>query len=127
MKIYIVTDGIYSDYHIEAVFTTRENAERYAAIHSCSYIEEYEADAEQIQGNIDIYVIHKFDVYKKGDFYLDTHYYSDKKITEVRKGWFSRNAEIYVSLDKFDEEKAEKIAQDMYAQWKYEQIEKGGE
>lgn len=122
MKIYIVTDGVYSDYHIEAVFTTRENAERYAAIHSCSYIEEYEADAIQVQGNIDIYVIHKFDVYK-GDFNLDAHYYSDKKFTAVRKGWLS-DAEVYVSLDKFDKKKAEKIAQDMYAQWKYEQSDK---
>ena len=124
MKIYIVTDGAYSDYHIEAVFTTRENAEKYAAIHSCSYVSEWEADKAKIEGEVDVCVIHKF-VINNRNFHLDTHYYSNKKFMKVQKDWLS-DVEVYVSLDKFNEEKAEKIARDMYAQWKYEQIYKGG-
>lgn len=45
-KIFIVTSGEYSDYHIDAVFSTREKAEEYADICGPDYeIEEYEVDA----------------------------------------------------------------------------------
>ena len=33
MKVYIVTEGEYSDYHIVGVFATREAAEKYCAVH----------------------------------------------------------------------------------------------
>lgn len=46
-KIYIVTSGEYSDYHICAVFSTREKAEEYVQIHGTDYgIEEYDLDEE---------------------------------------------------------------------------------
>lgn len=32
-KVYIVTRGEYSDYHIESVFNTKESAEKYCAVH----------------------------------------------------------------------------------------------
>ena len=38
MKIFIVTSGAYSDYHIDAVFSTKENAERYNKIHASGEI-----------------------------------------------------------------------------------------
>ncbi len=47
MKIYIVTDGCYSDYDIVAVYTDREKAERYIATYS-GKIEEYETDPETV-------------------------------------------------------------------------------
>ena len=51
--IYVLTDGDYSDYHIEAVFTNKEKAEKIA--------EEYGFDMEEyINGKID----------------YDGHYYS---------------------------------------------------
>lgn len=40
MKIYVVTDGVYSDYHIEAVFLSKKEAELYAAVHE-GQVEEY--------------------------------------------------------------------------------------
>ena len=49
MKIYIVTSGEYSDYHINAVFSTKENAERYNKIHASGDfedIEEFEVDED---------------------------------------------------------------------------------
>ena len=44
MKVYIVTSGCYSDYHIEAVFTDKEKAKRYANFNSDRGIETYETD-----------------------------------------------------------------------------------
>ena len=46
-KIYIVTSGCYSDYHIEAVFTTQDKANDYVQQNGTDYnIEEYELDKE---------------------------------------------------------------------------------
>lgn len=48
-QVYIVTSGAYSDYHIDAVFSTRENAERYNKIHASGDfedIEEFEIDED---------------------------------------------------------------------------------
>ena len=46
-KIYIVTSGEYSEYHIDAVFSTRELAEDYIQQHGIDYvIEEYNIDEE---------------------------------------------------------------------------------
>ena len=46
-KIYIVTSGEYSDYGIDAVFTTKEKAVDYVEQHGTDYnIEEYELDKE---------------------------------------------------------------------------------
>lgn len=49
--IYIVTDGEYSDYHIEGVFLDKEKAYKYAELNDC-IVEEYEPmdDAEIIVG-----------------------------------------------------------------------------
>lgn len=46
-KIYIVTEGEYSDYHICAVFSTREKAEEYVQSKGTDYkIEEHDLDEE---------------------------------------------------------------------------------
>lgn len=46
-KIYIVTSGEYSDYGIDAVFTTKEKANDYVEQHGTYYnIEEYDLDEE---------------------------------------------------------------------------------
>jgi len=44
MKVYIITEGEYSDYHIERVFLDRAKAEAYTNFHPFAYIEEYETD-----------------------------------------------------------------------------------
>jgi len=49
MKIFIVTSGAYSDYHINAVFSTKENAEKYNKLYAngdFEDIEEFEVDDE---------------------------------------------------------------------------------
>lgn len=46
-KVYVVTAGCYSDYHIVAVFSTKEKAEEYIAYHGTNYrMEEYDLDEE---------------------------------------------------------------------------------
>mgnify|MGYP007012632358 CR=1 FL=1 len=46
-KIYIVTEGEYSDYHICAVFATREKAEEYVQSKGTDYkIKEHDLDEE---------------------------------------------------------------------------------
>jgi hypothetical protein len=51
MKVYVVTAGSYSDYHIERVFLDKEKAERYVELsqNSCDepYIEEFETDDDK--------------------------------------------------------------------------------
>lgn len=54
MKVYIVTKGYYSDYHIEAVFTSLRKAELYVAVRKNNkysddhYIEEFDTADEKI-------------------------------------------------------------------------------
>ena len=57
MKVFIVTSGSYSDYQIEAVFSTKEKAEEYiqnACIDDVNDIEEYEMD-EQVERKNAVY------------------------------------------------------------------------
>lgn len=48
MKVYIATDGDYSDYHIEAVFTDKKQAEFFCSTHGYR-IEEYESDLVKLE------------------------------------------------------------------------------
>lgn len=44
-KVYLVTSGEYSDYHVDAVFSTKEKAEEYIDVKGTDYsIEEYDVD-----------------------------------------------------------------------------------
>ena len=55
MKIYVVTSGCYSDYHIDAVFDDHEKAEVYVAandsINDPVYIETYDTDDMVIESD----------------------------------------------------------------------------
>jgi hypothetical protein len=53
MKVYVVTAGEYSDYHIEAIFTNEEVANQYANLDSDRNVEEYETDIESINPDPD--------------------------------------------------------------------------
>lgn len=132
MTIYIVTQGEYSDYGIQAVFTTMEQAMQYAAWHNDDYyepciIEEYEADAVKFDS--------KKDIYEKwvGIFSFDSHLES----LNLREGFFFDSPSevsfapfngsryyvtIFVPLGT-SEDKAKKIICDTFAKWKYEQLE----
>ena len=121
MKVYIVTDGFYSDYNIQKVFSNRDVAKEYKKWHNCSNdVEEYEIydkaftddDGEKtmfikVQGTVypEAVVDIKFDVHPK---ILDDRL--------IRKGvginnllWKQDKYEIYyynhISANKWDEEK----------------------
>ena len=56
-KIYIVTSGDYSDYRIDAVFSTKEKAEEYVQQHGTNYrIEDYDID-EEVKKEIKIWCV----------------------------------------------------------------------
>ena len=48
MKVYVVTAGEYSDYHIDAIFTNEDIANQYANLDSERNVEEYETDIESV-------------------------------------------------------------------------------
>lgn len=58
MLVWVVTSGTYSDYHIEQIFTVKENAERYARLNSDRCIEEYETDNVRFQGPLKMRVVY---------------------------------------------------------------------
>lgn len=62
MKVYIVTSGEYSDYSIEAVFTNKETAWKFASMDSGCRIEKYETDSVEIKGEpkSSIHVVYDF-------------------------------------------------------------------
>lgn len=85
MKVYIVTSGEYSDYHIERVFDSREKAERFISNNinnERSMIEEFEVNTESQKegsrlirflvemdkdGNTNDWIIYNYDDYFKTD------------------------------------------------------------
>lgn len=127
MKVYIVTQGDYSAYHIEAVFLTYEQAvaymEHYVGQRDWVYgmqIEEYEADAEAPKSDKLMWEVE----YKKNrwsvrqtDMMADT----EPELNSVR--WLD-DAFPWDEFSMFtfakDEMKALKIAQDTYAKMKAE-------
>lgn len=57
-KVYIVTSGEYSDYHINAVFSTREKAEEYVDAQGSDYrVEEYPVDDAEVKKNESIWLV----------------------------------------------------------------------
>lgn len=61
MKVYIVTSGTYSDYKIDAVFSTEDNAKAYLdkyGDYDNRQIEEYDTDIEDTNRETAIYSVH---------------------------------------------------------------------
>lgn len=70
MKVYVVTEGDYSDYHIEAIFSEKDQAEKYIALHTSRcftdwQIEEWEVDATHIDGEVKM--LYRYSAYFKRD------------------------------------------------------------
>lgn len=64
MNVYIVTSGIYSDYQIEAVFSTEDLAKKYLDIHGDNNdrkIEEWDLDSEDLISKKRWYEVSIFD------------------------------------------------------------------
>lgn len=124
MKVYVVTDGCYSDYHIEAVFTDEEQAKLYCAAHESEDISIKEYDTEDNE------IISKKPVLKCWFVPIrgyslnldDIHWqYTLKKTKTVGyHGWYGKV--VFLSLpESKTEEEAKKAISDFYAQWKAEQ------
>ena len=62
MKIYVVTEGEYSSYHIEAVFTDREKAFAYAILDPYRNVEEYTADQTDVSVDMNKWLLVVYDV-----------------------------------------------------------------
>lgn len=133
MKVYIITAGTYSDYHIERVFTDESMALAYIeAQNYCDVcIETYEANEEKhssLTGYTVACIGGKFYVHKRtGDFY-----YYQSRYTEAQPHWRGfewtkklmpkgKKIPLYVTdVVSENEEKALKIAQDRWAKFKAE-------
>lgn len=132
MTIYIVTQGEYSDYGIKAVFTNKEQAMLYAALHNdddyCPcMIEEYEADSVKIDTDKELFEMWEacfnFESQlqhfgKEKGFFFKTP--SGVKVNAWKGGRYY--VTVYLPLDS-SEEKALKVICDTFAKWKYEQME----
>lgn len=134
MKVYIVTSGFYSDYHIDAVFLDKAQAEYYCALHNLedAHIEEYDTDEHVIECQKPIFKewsVH----FRNGEtesvcFNGYTFDNTMLKINEhegfdVWQKVLHGYVRFTTSKDK-DYEQAEKIACGLYAQFKYNK-EKG--
>lgn len=72
MKLYVVTQGEYSDYHIEKIFLDKDKAENYAKYHRAE-VEEWETDDED------------YEIIKNGYYYISLDY---KFFQDARFKWF---------------------------------------
>lgn len=127
MRVYIITEGTYSDYHICAVCLDKEKAEILAK-KVCGEVEEYETkDADILCKKIPYYSI-EIDV-KTGKILRaeqrsveDSDYYDG-----YAKGWdrcepIQKNGKVIICFNTYvkaeEEEKAIKIARDKWAEYK---------
>ena len=114
-KIYIVTSGNYSDYRIDAVFTTKEKAEEYVQNNGSDYrIEVYNLDEPIVKenklwliqfnledGRIEDAIVSS----RKKEYYCDTCKYEPYS--------FVKHLNFYVEAEFMD--KAKKIASERFA------------
>ena len=133
MKVYVVTAGTYSDYHIERVFTDESMALAYieAQKDNDMCIETYDVNEEK-HNSLTGYTVACID----GKFYTHKHtgdfYYYDSRYTEASPHWHGfewtreltpkgKKIPLYVTdVVSENEEKALKIAQDRWAKFKAE-------
>ena len=97
MKVYIITAGEYSSYHIEAVFTDENMAQQYANLDSDRNIEEYETDIESVNPDPTklIYrVSYNFENNKVETLYLTSGY---NKEDDCIHDWSLNVFDFYVS------------------------------
>ncbi len=114
-KIYIVTSGEYSEYHIDAVFSTKKLAEDYIQQNGTDYrIEEYNLD-EEIDRNTKLWRV-EFDI-KDGEFKeANVRDYAEDKFRDTCKvsDYFNdTRINFFVDADTMD--KAKKIASERFA------------
>lgn len=119
-KVYIVTSGEYSDYHIDAVFSTIEKAKEYVDAYGSDYrIEEYPVDDAEVKKNESIWLVSVS--WKTGEvisanpegFY---GYYADKEGTVQYKVCCGGYLDIVLMSDSMT--RAKKVAAERFMQVK---------
>ena len=117
-KVYVITQGNYSDYHICHITTSKKKAQAFVTfengkeseLYGCDYkIETYELDDFEIDnGKYEYGVGYKIDINNGGKISI---YGKGKrrKFKNHGKGFL-----YYIWLPQADDEKAKKIAYDMY-------------
>lgn len=126
MIVYVVTEGSYSDYHIEAVFTDRDQANNYLMLHPLCEIEEYEADAIKV----DVKKIrYEWKVRISPDGKLlslcctRTLEPKDDEIIFTDDGWYGIHFVVRLTTDReLDKSMIEKVCFDRIAKFKAEQL-----
>lgn len=135
MTVYIVTQGSYSDYHIEAVFTDKEQAQLYCAIHHDKsgwydpcVIEEYETDTPKLETDkelteewVGIFYVDGRTSFGKEGFALKS-----RNVVEFHRAALSRQMHyfrvvVYLPIDT-PEDKAKKVICDFFAKYRAEQL-----
>lgn len=120
-KVYIVTEGDYSDYHIVCVFKEdeKELAEKYASL--CSgFVEEHEFKKILTDSFFQQFEIHIYEPEKK--YLVEPSYFSEAReynIIKETKEYYNKprwSHEVYVRAK--DKEHAVKIALDLFAKYK---------
>lgn len=120
-KVYIVTSGEYSDYTIEAVFSTREKAEEYVDACGSDYrIEEYPVDDTPVEKKESIWLV--FIDWKTGEV-MSAHpgnydsYYKDKVDTvQYQDTGFYKYLNFVFESDSM--ERVKKVASERFMQVK---------
>jgi hypothetical protein len=128
MKIYVVTSGSYSDYHIVALYSTEEQAQKALELgDEETRIEEYELDSFQIPehppGHKPWLVRIEYNTSKIvltfQEYFLERSEWSPMETFHDLEGF---GPEFWVRCWARDDEHAEKIALDKYYQYKAEQL-----
>ena len=113
-KVFIVTSGVYSDYKIERVFSTKEKALEYIDTKDDSYkLEEFDID-EPVVRETQVYEV-SFDLEKKQVHNVRIMWskiYKDLIIIKSRFPYIRKTLCIYVESD--SRERALKIASERY-------------
>ena len=119
-KVYIVTSGDYSDYTIEAVFSTIEKAKEYVDAHGSDYcIEKYPVDDAEVKKNESIWLVSV--KWKTGEVISAnsqnySEYYADKEGTVQYKKSCGEYLDIVLISDSMT--RATKVASERFMQVK---------
>ena len=112
-KIYIVTSGDYSDYGINAVFSTKEKAEEFMdTVGSDSRIEEYSLD-EPIKREVSIWGV-TMEIGTKEVLNIFPYEYRGKDIVEFLPRDSYRSERLLFSIESDSKERAIKIASERF-------------
>lgn len=131
MKVYVVTQGEYSDYHIVAIFSDRHQAELKCATlnDDCKEVSEWDVDAETLQGEVTKAYRISYSAYTGDIVQVDPFKY-------VIRGSTSKSQKLYFPIDSAPhyrsymtytveaetENQARKIFQDKYMEAKYKYL-----